>query len=46
MPASKEYIKALQIKRLEQSRPKVKLPKPAAYLYQQGLVVTPSPDLG
>ena len=29
MPASKEYIKALQIKRLEQSRPKVKLPKPA-----------------
>ena len=26
MPASKEYIKALQIKRLEQSRPKVKLP--------------------
>jgi hypothetical protein len=30
MPASKEYIKALQIKRLEQSRPKVKLPKSAA----------------
>ena len=29
MPASKEYIKALQIKRLEQGRPKVKLPEPA-----------------
>jgi len=28
MPASKEYIKALQLKRLEQVRPKVKLPKP------------------
>jgi len=28
MPASKQYIKALQLKRLEQVRPKVKLPKP------------------
>ena len=30
MPASKEYIKALQIKRLEQIRPKVKLPEPVS----------------
>ena len=30
MPASKEYIKALQLKRLEQVRPKVKLPKPVS----------------
>jgi hypothetical protein len=38
MPASKEYVKALQIKRLERVRPKVKLPPvPATDFYISAL---------